>query len=123
MHEDFPATPPAIRADAARPDAAGDSERTERAAGGRRQNGGRRRPDLFAHVSGPILMTLMTLLPAILLGMTAFTRIIVVLSILRQALGMATTPSNQILTGLALFMTFFIMSTTIEQSYANGIKP
>ena len=70
-----------------------------------------------------ILMTVLTLLPAILLAMTAFTRIIIVLSILRQALGMATTPSNQILTGLALFMTFFVMSTTIEQSYANGIKP
>jgi flagellar biosynthetic protein FliP len=70
-----------------------------------------------------ILMTVLTLLPAILLGMTAFTRIIIVLSILRQALGMATTPSNQILTALALFMTFFVMSTTLEQSYANGIKP
>src|ERR1700678_2132289 len=70
-----------------------------------------------------ILMTVLTLLPAILLAMTAFTRIIIVLSILRQALGMTTTPSNQILTGLALFMTFFVMSTTIEQSYANGIKP
>jgi flagellar biosynthetic protein FliP len=70
-----------------------------------------------------ILMTVLTLLPAMLLAMTAFTRIIIVLSILRQALGMATTPSNQILTGLALFLTFFVMSTTIEQSYANGIKP
>jgi flagellar biosynthetic protein FliP len=70
-----------------------------------------------------ILMTVLTLLPAILLAMTAFTRIIIVLSILRQALGMATTPSNQILTGLALFMTFFVMSSAIEQSYANGIKP
>jgi flagellar biosynthesis protein FliP len=70
-----------------------------------------------------ILMTVLTLLPAILLAMTAFTRIIIVLSILRQALGMPTTPSNQVLTGLALFMTFFIMSTTLEQSYANGIKP
>jgi flagellar biosynthetic protein FliP len=70
-----------------------------------------------------ILMTVLTLLPAILLGMTAFTRIIIVLSILRQAFGMATTPSNQILTALALFMTFFVMSTTLEQSYANGIKP
>src|ERR1700733_8368695 len=65
-----------------------------------------------------ILMTVLTLLPAILLAMTAFTRIIIVLSILRQALGMTTTPSNQILTGLALFMTFFVMSATIEQSYA-----
>jgi flagellar biosynthesis protein FliP len=70
-----------------------------------------------------ILMTVLTLLPAILLGMTAFTRIIIVLSILRQAFGMATTPSNQILTALALFMTFFVMSTTLEQAYANGIKP
>jgi flagellar biosynthetic protein FliP len=70
-----------------------------------------------------ILMTLLTLLPAILLAMTAFTRIIIVLSILRQALGMATTPSNQVLTGLALFLTFFVMSSTIDQAYADGIKP
>ena len=66
---------------------------------------------------------MLTLLPAILLAMTAFTRIIIVLSILRQALGMATTPSNQVLTGLALFLTFFVMSSTIDQAYANGIKP
>jgi flagellar biosynthetic protein FliP len=70
-----------------------------------------------------ILMTVLTLLPAILMTMTAFTRIIIVLSILRQALGMATTPSNQILTGLALFMTFFVMGTTLDQSYSAGIKP
>jgi flagellar biosynthesis protein FliP len=70
-----------------------------------------------------ILMTVLTLLPAILLAMTAFTRIIIVLSILRQALGMATTPSNQVLTGLALFLTFFVMGATLEQSYAAGIKP
>jgi flagellar biosynthetic protein FliP len=70
-----------------------------------------------------ILMTVLTLLPAILLAMTAFTRIIIVLSILRQALGMPTTPSNQVLTGLALFLTFFVMSSTIDQAYANGIKP
>jgi flagellar biosynthesis protein FliP len=70
-----------------------------------------------------ILMTVLTLLPAILLAMTAFTRIIIVLSILRQALGMATTPSNQVLTGLALFLTFFVMGPTLEQSYAAGIKP
>jgi flagellar biosynthetic protein FliP len=70
-----------------------------------------------------ILMTVLTLLPAILLAMTAFTRIIIVLSILRQALGMSTTPSNQVLTGLALFLTFFVMSATLDQSYAGGIKP
>jgi flagellar biosynthesis protein FliP len=70
-----------------------------------------------------ILMTMLTLLPAILLAMTAFTRIIIVLSILRQALGMATTPSNQVLTGLSLFLTFFVMSTTLTQAYDTGIKP
>ena len=70
-----------------------------------------------------ILMTVLTLLPAILLAMTSFTRIIIVLSILRQALGMASTPSNQVLTALALFMTFFVMNSTLNQSYANGIKP
>jgi flagellar biosynthetic protein FliP len=70
-----------------------------------------------------ILMTVLTFLPAMLLAMTSFTRIIIVLSILRQALGMSTTPSNQVLTGLALFMTFFVMSSTLDQSYANGIKP
>jgi flagellar biosynthetic protein FliP len=70
-----------------------------------------------------ILMTVLTLLPAILLAMTAFTRIIIVLSILRQAIGMPTTPSNQVLTGLALFMTFFVMSPTLSQSYDTGIKP
>jgi len=70
-----------------------------------------------------ILMTVLTLLPAILLSMTAFTRIIIVLSILRQALGLAQTPSNQVLTGLALFMTFFVMGTTLDQSYTQGIKP
>ncbi len=70
-----------------------------------------------------ILMTMLTLLPAILLAMTAFTRIIVVLSLLRQALGMSTTPSNQILVGLALFLTFFVMSSAIDQAYAGGIKP
>jgi flagellar biosynthetic protein FliP len=70
-----------------------------------------------------ILMTLLTMLPAILLAMTAFTRIIIVLSILRQALGMPTTPSNQVLTGLALFLTFFVMGATLEQSYASGVKP
>jgi flagellar biosynthetic protein FliP len=70
-----------------------------------------------------ILMTVLTLLPAILLAMTAFTRIIIVLSILRQALGMATTPSNQVLTSLALFLTFFVMSSTLNQAYTGGVQP
>ena len=70
-----------------------------------------------------ILMTALTMLPAILLSMTAFTRIIIVLSILRQALGMAQTPPNQVLTGLALFLTFFVMSSVISRSYDEGVKP
>ncbi|MFO1467837.1 MAG: flagellar type III secretion system pore protein FliP [Steroidobacteraceae bacterium] len=70
-----------------------------------------------------VLMTVLTLLPAILLSMTAFTRIIIVLSILRQALGLAQTPPNQVLTGLSLFLTFFVMSASLTQSYNEGVKP
>ncbi|MBS0611845.1 MAG: flagellar type III secretion system pore protein FliP [Proteobacteria bacterium] len=70
-----------------------------------------------------ILMTVLTLLPAILLSMTAFTRIIIVLSILRQALGLSQTPPNQVLTGLALFLTVFVMSSALNQCFADGIKP
>jgi flagellar biosynthetic protein FliP len=70
-----------------------------------------------------VLMTLLSLLPAILLSMTAFTRIVIVLSILRQALGTPTTPPNQIMVGLALFMTLFVMSPTLTQSWNEGVKP
>ncbi len=69
------------------------------------------------------LMTMLTMLPAALMSMTSFTRIVVVLAILRQALGMMQTPSNQIIIGLALFTTFFIMSPVFELSYRNGIEP
>lgn len=69
------------------------------------------------------LMTVLTLLPAALIMMTSFTRIIIVLSILRQALGTAQTPSNQILLGLSLFLTFFIMSPVFTQAYVDGVKP
>ena len=58
------------------------------------------------------LMTALTVLPSIVLGMTAFTRIIIVLSILRQALGTQQTPPNQVLVALAMFLTFFIMQPT-----------
>ncbi|MDH4134147.1 MAG: flagellar type III secretion system pore protein FliP [Gammaproteobacteria bacterium] len=70
-----------------------------------------------------ILMTVMSLLPAALMMATSFTRIIVVLSILRQALGTAQTPSNPILIGLALFLTFFIMSPIFEKANADGLQP
>jgi flagellar biosynthetic protein FliP len=69
------------------------------------------------------LMTMLTLLPAILLMMTSFTRVIIVLSILRQALGTAQTPSNQIILGLALFLTLFIMSPVFDQVYLLAIEP
>ncbi len=70
-----------------------------------------------------LLMTLLTLLPAILLSMTSFTRIIIVLSLLRQALGLPQTPPNQVLVGLALFMTLFIMGPVLSQSYSQGVRP
>ncbi|MEX2482655.1 MAG: flagellar type III secretion system pore protein FliP [Gammaproteobacteria bacterium] len=70
-----------------------------------------------------ILMTALTLLPAMLLAMTSFTRIIIVLAILRQALGTAQTPSNQILVGLALFMTFFIMAPVFDTVYREAVAP
>jgi len=69
------------------------------------------------------MMTVLSLLPAALIMTTSFTRIIIVLSILRQALGTAQTPSNQILLGLSLFLTFFIMSPIFESAYNNGVKP
>ncbi|NNE64794.1 MAG: flagellar type III secretion system pore protein FliP [Gammaproteobacteria bacterium] len=69
------------------------------------------------------LMTVLTLLPAILLMMTSFTRIIIVLSILRQALGTAQTPSNQIILGLALFLTLFIMSPVFDQVNQVALQP
>ena len=70
-----------------------------------------------------LFITALTFLPAMLLMMTAFTRIIIVLSILRQALGLAQTPPNQVLTGLALFLTFFVMSAALNQSFSEGIRP
>jgi flagellar biosynthetic protein FliP len=70
-----------------------------------------------------LLMTALTLLPAIVLMMTAFTRIVIVLGILRQAIGAGQTPPNQVLIGLALFMTFFVMAPTIERVNAEAVAP
>jgi len=69
------------------------------------------------------LMTALTLLPALLLSMTAFTRIMVVLAILRQALGTGQTPNNQILLGISLMLTFFIMLPVFDKAYQAGIEP
>lgn len=69
------------------------------------------------------LMTALTLLPAALMMMTSFTRIIIVLAILRQAIGVQSTPSNQVLIGLALFLTIFIMHPVFNHAYNDGIAP
>ncbi len=69
------------------------------------------------------LMTVMTVLPSLVLGMTSFTRIIIVLSILRQAMGTQQTPPNQVLIAIALFLTFFIMSPTLTAVYEQAAEP
>ena len=70
-----------------------------------------------------VLMTLLTLLPAAILSTSAFVRIIIVLSILRQALGTAQTPPNQVLLGIALFLTFFVMAPVIGDIHENAATP
>lgn len=69
------------------------------------------------------IMTALTFIPAALMMMTSFTRIIVVFAILRQAIGLQQTPSNQMLIGLALFLTFFIMAPVFNEVNANAIQP
>ena len=70
-----------------------------------------------------LVFTALSFLPAILLLMTSFTRIIIVLSLLRQAIGLQTTPPNQVLVGMALFLTFFVMGPTLDRVYAQAYKP
>ncbi|MFY9329884.1 MAG: flagellar type III secretion system pore protein FliP [Georgfuchsia sp.] len=69
------------------------------------------------------LLTALSFLPAVLLMMTGFTRIIIVLSLLRHALGTQTSPPNQVLIGLSLFLTFFVMSPTIDKIYTEAYQP
>jgi flagellar biosynthetic protein FliP len=69
------------------------------------------------------LMTTLTLLPSMLVMMTSFVRIIIVLSLLRQALGTGQTPPNMVLVGLALFLTLFIMSPVFDNIYQNALLP
>ncbi len=70
-----------------------------------------------------LFFTLLTFLPAVLLMMTSFTRIIIVLSLLRMALGTQTTPPNQVLLGLALFLTFFVMGPTFDRVHESAYVP
>jgi flagellar biosynthetic protein FliP len=69
------------------------------------------------------LLTILSIAPSIVVMMTSFTRIVVVLSLLRTALGTATAPPNAVIIALALFLTGFVMGPTLQQSYDNGIKP
>ena len=68
-------------------------------------------------------MTALSFLPAMLILMTSFTRIVVVMSILRQALGLQQTPSNQVINGIALFLTFFIMTPVFEKINESALQP
>jgi flagellar biosynthetic protein FliP len=69
------------------------------------------------------LITLLSLAPSILVMVTSFTRIVVVLSLLRTAIGLQTAPPNSVMVSLALFLTIFVMGPTLQQSYDNGIAP
>ncbi|MCP5279578.1 MAG: flagellar type III secretion system pore protein FliP [Thiobacillus sp.] len=70
-----------------------------------------------------LLLTSLTFLPAALLMMTAFTRIVIVLSLLRQAMGTMTAPPNQVIVGLSLFLTFFIMAPVFDKVYETAWRP
>jgi flagellar biosynthesis protein FliP len=70
-----------------------------------------------------LLLTSLTFLPAVVLMMTGFTRIVIVLSLMRQALGTPAAPPNQVLIGLSLFLTFFVMSPVLDRIYSDAYKP
>jgi len=70
-----------------------------------------------------LLLTVLSLAPSIMIMMTSYLRLIIVLSFLRQAMGTMTMPPNQLLSGIALFLTFFIMSPTIKKVNDNAVKP
>jgi len=69
------------------------------------------------------LLTILSLAPSIVVMMTSFTRIVVVLSLLRTALGTATAPPNTVIVALALFLTAFVMGPTLQRSYDDAVKP
>jgi flagellar biosynthetic protein FliP len=70
-----------------------------------------------------LMLTSLSFLPAVLLMMTGFTRIIIVLGLLRQALGTTASPPNQVLVGLALFLTFFVMAPVFDKIYVDAYQP
>lgn len=70
-----------------------------------------------------IIFAALSFIPALILMMTSFTRIVIVLSLMRQALGLQTTPPNQVIIGMSLFLTFFVMSPTLEKIYVQAYQP
>src|SRR5918911_4649792 len=70
-----------------------------------------------------VLLTLVTLLPGLLLSVTGFTRILIVLGFVRNALGTQSMPPNQVLAGIAFFLTLFVMSPTLKQVNDDAVKP
>jgi flagellar biosynthetic protein FliP len=126
LAQNFPApSQPAVQAAPAAP-APGVGDAVDRALGqlsrgdaGAQNNNG----SLSLSLQVLIIMGLLTVLPGIVLMMTSFTRIIIVLSILRQAMGLQQTPPNQVLIGLSLFLSFFIMAPTINQINTTAIQP
>jgi len=79
--------------------------------------------DVSVTVQIVILMTLLTLAPSIIMLMTSFTRIVIVLGFVRQAIGVTSAPSNQIIIGLSLFLTFFIMTPVVDRIHDDALKP
>jgi flagellar biosynthetic protein FliP len=110
-----PITPPAPAA----PASPGTGDAIDRALG---DLGGDKAP-LALSLQILIIMGLLSILPGILLMMTSFTRIIIVLSLLRQALGLQQTPPNQVLVGLSLFLSFFVMAPVLNDMNTNAIQP
>lgn len=85
--------------------------------------GGNDTDDLSPALRAVAILTLLTLAPALLLLMSAFTRILIVLSFLRQALGAPTMPPNQVLVGISIFLTYFVMAPTTTKIYDDALKP
>src|SRR5580658_1045533 len=86
-------------------------------------DGGGKKDDIAATLQILALLTVLSLAPAILMLTTAFTRIVIILSFLRQALGTPSIPPNQVVIGLSLFLTFFVMAPTYNEVNAKAIQP
>ncbi len=86
-------------------------------------NGGDDPADVSVAIQILFVMTLLTLAPSIVMLMTSFTRIVIVLGFVRSALGISQAPSNQIIIGISLFLTFFIMAPVWNQIYDNALTP